>query len=199
MPAAISLIVGLGNPGAEYDHSRHNTGVDMLMEIARKYSADLRADSKYKGMLGECSIKGEKVRLLFPTTYMNESGRSVAALANFYRIPAENILVIHDDLDLVPGALRLRKGGGDGGHNGLNSIIACLGGNKNFCRLRVGIGHPADRSQVIGHVLGKRSREEAKLFDAAAEEVLQNIETLVKAGPDLAMNRINAFRPASAS
>ena len=199
MPAAISLIVGLGNPGAEYDHSRHNTGVDMLMEIARKYGADLRADSKYKGMLGECSIKGEKVRLLFPTTYMNESGRSVAALANFYRIPAENILVIHDDLDLVPGALRLRKGGGDGGHNGLKSIIACLGGNKNFCRLRVGIGHPADRSQVIGHVLGRRSAAEAKLFQAAADEVLENIETLVKAGPDLAMNSINSFRPAAAS
>ena len=199
MPAAISLIVGLGNPGAEYDHSRHNTGVDMLMEIARKYGADLRADSKYRGMLGECSIKGEKVRLLFPTTYMNESGRSVAALANFYRIPAESILVIHDDLDLVPGALRLRKGGGDGGHNGLKSIIACLGGNRNFCRLRVGIGHPADRSQVIGHVLGRRSAAEAKLFQAAADEVLENIETLVKAGPDLAMNRINAFRPESAS
>ena len=191
MPAAISLIVGLGNPGAEYDHSRHNTGVDMLMEIARKYGADLRADSKYKGMLGECSIKGEKVRLLFPTTYMNESGRSVAALANFYRIPAENILVIHDDLDLVPGALRLRKGSGDGGHNGLKSIIACLGTDA-FPRIRIGVGAPPHPDyDMPDWVLGTFRGADKTAMDDAAVRAAEACAVYIRDGADRAMSRFN--------
>ena len=191
MPAAISLIVGLGNPGAEYDHSRHNTGVDMLMEIARKYGADLRADSKYKGMLGECSIKGEKVRLLFPTTYMNESGRSVAALANFYRIPAENILVIHDDLDLVPGALRLRKGGGDGGHNGLKSIIACTGG-EDFNRIRIGVGaKPRPDYDLADWVLGRFPAQDAELVAGRLPDVESACRLMMDGRLAEAQNRYN--------
>lgn len=128
----IRLIVGLGNVGAKYDHTRHNMGCDLLFSLAEEYRIDLKPEGKFAGLVGKGQIENQDVFLLFPTTFMNESGRAVSALASFYKIPCEEILVLHDELDLLPGQLKLKFGGGLAGHNGLKSICALMGSNQNF-------------------------------------------------------------------
>lgn len=155
MNTPIKLIVGLGNPGAEYANTRHNAGADFVMELARQYDITLAADSKFFGFVGRGTIQNNDVRLLLPTTFMNVSGKSVAAIAQFYKVEPEAILVAHDELDLAPSVARLKIGGGHGGHNGLRDIISCLGNNKNFARLRIGIDHPGNAKLVSNYVLKK--------------------------------------------
>lgn len=179
MPVAenIQLIVGLGNPGAEYQDTRHNAGFWFVDDLARRYCCDLRPESRFFGEAGRATIEKQNVRLLKPTTYMNRSGRAVSALVNFFRIPVESVLVVHDEIDLPPGTARLKKGGGHGGHNGLRDIIAALG-SREFYRLRLGVGHPGNRDDVVDFVLRKPMREERQLIDdsiAQAFRVLPDV------------------------
>jgi PTH1 family peptidyl-tRNA hydrolase len=160
MNSPIKLIVGLGNPGTEYHHTRHNAGADFISELARQYSVTLAADSKFFGFTGRALINQRDIRLLIPTTFMNLSGKAVAAIAQFYKIEPESILVAHDELDIPPGDARLKIGGGHGGHNGLRDTIKCLGNNKNFARLRIGIDHPGNAKLVSNYVLKKAPANE---------------------------------------
>ncbi|MCU8013282.1 aminoacyl-tRNA hydrolase [Shewanella sp. SM74] len=190
----IKLIVGLANPGAEYAHTRHNAGAWYVLELARICSVTLVADSKYFGLTARAVLHGKDVRLLIPTTYMNLSGKAVGALANFFRITPEEILVAHDELDLPPGVAKFKLGGGHGGHNGLKDIIAKLANDKNFYRLRLGIGHPGDKNQVSGYVLGKAPAKEQELIEAAIDEAVRSTEILFKQDMVKAMNRLHSFK-----
>jgi PTH1 family peptidyl-tRNA hydrolase len=169
---AIQLIVGLGNPGPEYEQTRHNAGALFVERIASVQRVSLTAERKYFGLTAKFSHQGNDVRLLIPTTYMNRSGQSVAALANFFRIPPAAILVAHDELDLPPGVAKLKRGGGHGGHNGLRDIIAQLGNQNDFHRLRLGIGHPGDAKLVSNFVLGRAPRTEQDKLDASIDYAL---------------------------
>jgi PTH1 family peptidyl-tRNA hydrolase len=169
---AIQLIVGLGNPGPEYEQTRHNAGALFVERIASAQRVSLTVDRKYFGLTAKFSHQGNDVRLLIPTTYMNRSGQSVAALANFFRIKPEAILVAHDELDLPPGVAKLKRGGGHGGHNGLRDIIAQLGNQNDFHRLRLGIGHPGDAKLVSNFVLGRAPRAEQEKLDASIDFAL---------------------------
>lgn len=169
---AIQLIVGLGNPGPEYEQTRHNAGALFVERIASAQRISLTVDKKYFGLTAKFSHQGNDVRLLIPTTYMNRSGQSVAALANFFRIKPEAILVAHDELDLPPGVAKLKRGGGHGGHNGLRDIIAQLGNQNDFHRLRLGIGHPGDAKLVSNFVLGRAPRAEQEKLDASIDLAL---------------------------
>jgi peptidyl-tRNA hydrolase, PTH1 family len=173
----IRLIVGLGNPGREHAEDRHNAGFWWVDRLADQRHASLKPEVKFHGAATRLLDGGRELWLLEPQTYMNASGRAVAALARFYKIEAAEILVVHDELDLLPGDAKLKKGGGHGGHNGLRDIIAVLG--ADFWRLRIGIGHPGDKSQVVNFVLKAPSREEARLIEDAIERsfaVLPHIE-----------------------
>ena len=153
----IKLIVGLGNPGEKYADTRHNAGEWLIERLARRFNVSLNPESKFFGKTARTLVNGKEVRLLVPTTFMNLSGKAVGALASFYRIKPEEILVIHDELDLPAGIAKLKQGGGHGGHNGLKDIVAQLGNNTNFYRSRFGIGHPGHRDFVAGCVLNKPS------------------------------------------
>ena len=155
----IRLIVGLGNPGREYERTRHNAGFWWVDAIAAARGARWAREAKFLGWVAKVEEAGEVFWLLKPTTYMNESGRSVGALLRFHRIEAQEMLVVHDELDLPPGAVRLKKGGGTGGHNGLRSIDEVMG-TRDFWRLRIGIGHPGHKDEVADFVLHEARREE---------------------------------------
>lgn len=192
----IKLIVGLANPGAEYAATRHNAGAWYVDLLARHYRQTLKEESKFFGYTARLSLAGQDVRLLVPTTFMNLSGKAVAAMATFYRVPPEDILVAHDELDLLPGNARLKLGGGHGGHNGLKDIISKLGNNPNFHRLRIGIGHPGDKNKVVGFVLGKPPASELTLIDGAIDEAVRCTEILIEDGPVKAMNRLHSYKAA---
>lgn len=193
----IKLIVGLANPGAEYAATRHNAGAWYIDYLAQRHNQSLKEESKFYGYTGRLNIGGEDVRLLVPTTFMNLSGKAVAAMATFYRIAPEEILVAHDELDLPPGVAKFKQGGGHGGHNGLKDIISKLGNSLDFHRLRIGIGHPGDRNKVTGFVLGKPPASEQKLIDDAVDEAARCTELWLKENDRLrAMNRLHAFKPA---
>ena len=177
----IKLIVGLANPGAEYAATRHNAGAWFVDLLAERLRAPLREEAKFFG--------GEDVRLLVPTTFMNLSGKAVAAMASFFRINPDEILVAHDELDLPPGVAKFKLGGGHGGHNGLKDIISKLGNNPNFHRLRIGIGHPGDKNKVVGFVLGKPPVSEQKLIDEAIDEAARCTEMWFTDGLTKATNR----------
>ncbi|WP_144213172.1 aminoacyl-tRNA hydrolase [Shewanella donghaensis] len=190
----IKLIVGLANPGAEYAQTRHNAGAWYVQELARLCGATLAPDSKYFGLTARVTIDGKDVRLLIPTTFMNLSGKSVGALANFFRILPEEILVAHDELDMEPGVAKFKLGGGHGGHNGLKDIIAKLANEKGFHRLRIGIGHPGDKNRVSGYVLGKAPASDQEKMDAAIDEAVRSTEILLKEDMAKAMNRLHTFK-----
>jgi PTH1 family peptidyl-tRNA hydrolase len=189
----ISLIVGLGNPGTEYAQTRHNAGSWFVQRLAEQYGIQLKADPKYKGISGRGNIEGQDVRLLLPTTFMNLSGQSVVPFAKFYQIAPEAILIAHDELDMNPGVIRLKTGGGHGGHNGLKDIVPHIG--SNFHRLRIGIGHPGSKERVSGHVLSKAPSSEQNLMDDAIAHALSRIQLLVNGDIQQAMNQINAYKP----
>ncbi|WP_045861144.1 aminoacyl-tRNA hydrolase [Teredinibacter purpureus] len=191
MNTAIKMIVGLGNPGAEYANTRHNAGQDFVEELARSHAQPLANTPKHFGYSGRITLKGNDIRLLVPTTFMNCSGQAVASLANFYKIAPENILVVHDELDLDPGIAKLKIGGGHGGHNGLRDIISSLGNNKNFGRLRVGIGHPGNAKQVSGYVLKKAPAAEQTLIDIALSESEKALPDLVAGDWEKAMRELH--------
>ena len=189
---AVKLIVGLGNPGPEYDQTRHNAGAFFVERLAEKYGVNLSFDKKYSGLTGKLNHQGRDVRLLIPTTYMNRSGQSVAALANFFRIQPEEILVAHDELDMPPGVCKLKQGGGHGGHNGLRDIIACMANQKNFHRLRIGIGHPGHASQVSNYVLGRAPRNEQELTSSSIEFALGVLPDLLDGNFSRAMQQLHS-------
>ncbi|TCL02725.1 aminoacyl-tRNA hydrolase [Sodalis ligni] len=191
---SIKLIVGLANPGAEYAATRHNAGAWYVDALARNSRLDLKEESKFYGYTARLLIAGQDIRLLVPTTFMNLSGKAVAAMATFYRILPEEILVAHDELDLPPGNARLKLGGGPGGHNGLKSIISCLGNTQQFHRLRIGIGHPGDKNKVVGFVLGRPPLSEQGLIDKAIDEAVKCTPILIADGAVKAMNRLHTFK-----
>lgn len=160
----IKLIVGLGNPGPEYAQTRHNAGFWFVDELARAGGASLRHEAKFHGMVAKVRLEGREVWLLQPQTFMNRSGLSVVALAQFYRILPDEILVVHDELDIPPGQIKLKQGGGNGGHNGLKDIQSHLT-TPSFWRLRIGIGHPGNKNEVANYVLKPARREEQELID----------------------------------
>lgn len=170
---AITCVVGLGNPGPKYEQTRHNVGYWLVDALARRYGASLRADTKFSGEVARVRSEAGECWLLKPTTYMNHSGRSVSALARFYRIAPEQMLVIHDDLDLAPGVARLKKGGGHGGHNGLRDIVSALG-SREFVRARIGIGHPGHKDGVSDYVLSRPSQADQAAIDNALDELLRH-------------------------
>jgi PTH1 family peptidyl-tRNA hydrolase len=190
----IQLVVGLGNPGPEYEKTRHNAGDWFVKELAARYNISLRPEKKYSGLYGKGLIGDNLVHLLIPTTFMNCSGKAVAPLANFFRIPVENILVAHDELDMIPGVCKIKKGGGHGGHNGLRDIISCMANNKDFYRLRIGIDHPGHRDRVTGHVLGKAPAAEQTLIEAAIDEASRCIDIWLKDDLKKAQNRLHSFK-----
>ena len=179
----IRLIVGLGNPGPEYEQTRHNTGFWLVDNLANSLPGTrLQRDSRYNAMLAKTSIAGKEVWLLEPLTFMNRSGQSVGALARFFKIAADEVLVVHDELDLMPGIARLKKGGSAGGHNGLKDITAALG-TQDYWRLRLGIGHPRTLSlqqQVADFVLHRPRREDQELIEQAIEKSLQVMPQIVE-------------------
>jgi PTH1 family peptidyl-tRNA hydrolase len=189
---AIRLVVGLGNPGAEYAATRHNAGFWWVDEIAHRVSASLRVESKFQGLAAKVRLSGQEVWLLKPQTYMNISGRAVAALANFYKIPPEEILIVHDELDLPPGAVKLKYGGGHGGHNGLKDITAQLS-TANFWRLRIGIGHPGDKARVADFVLSPPSPAERELIEVASRQALDILPEILNGQFEQAMHRLHTM------
>ncbi|MBS0371107.1 MAG: aminoacyl-tRNA hydrolase [Proteobacteria bacterium] len=189
---APKLIVGLGNPGAEYAETRHNAGFWFCERLARDLGASFNKEARFHGLAA--NARNEGVWLLMPQTFMNRSGQSVAALARFYRIAPAEILVVHDELDIPPGQLRVKFGGGLGGHNGLKDITAHLG-TQDFWRLRIGIGHPGDRNEVVNFVLRPPRREEASLIDESIDRALAAWPLIARADWNGATQRLNT-RPA---
>jgi PTH1 family peptidyl-tRNA hydrolase len=179
----IRLIVGLGNPGREYEKTRHNAGFWWVDAIADRKRASWKRETKFSGLATRVEEGGRDFWLLKPNTYMNESGRSVSALLRFYRIEPASMLVVHDELDLPPGTVKLKKGGGTGGHNGLTDIVEALG-TKDFWRLRIGIGHPGHKDLVADYVLEKARRVEQDAIDPPFERSLDLL-------PRIASGRMN--------
>ncbi|MDD1781490.1 aminoacyl-tRNA hydrolase [Enterovibrio sp. ZSDZ35] len=194
MSDQIRLLVGLANPGPEYAKTRHNAGAWVVEELARIHNVSLKEDKKYFGLTARISVGGEDLRLLIPTTFMNLSGKSVAALAKFFQIKPEEIMVAHDELDLPPGVAKFKKGGGHGGHNGLRDIISKMGNNKEFYRLRVGIGHPGHKDKVAGFVLTKAPANEHSQIEQAVDEAVRCIDILLKDDLAKAQNRLHTFK-----
>lgn len=192
MSSRIQLIVGLGNPGSKYEPTRHNAGFWFVEAMVRHFGTGFKPENKFHGEACKIRLDGEEVWLLKPMTFMNKSGQAIAALANFYKIAPEAILVAHDELDLPPGEARLKKGGGHGGHNGLRDTIAQLGNNKDFQRLRIGIGHPGHSSQVTGYVLGKAPADEQRLMEQAIDRALDVMQLAVSGEMQKAMNQLHS-------
>lgn len=193
MSTDIQLIVGLANPGPEYQNTRHNAGAWFIEELCRANNTSLKNDPKYFGYTAQINIEGHPVRLLVPTTFMNLSGKSVSALANFFKIKPEQILVAHDELDMEPGTAKFKLGGGHGGHNGLRDIIAKMANNKNFYRLRIGIGHPGSKEKVTGWVLGKAPQADQEKIEAAIDEAARSVDIWFKQDLKKAQSRLHSF------
>ncbi|MBN2647998.1 MAG: aminoacyl-tRNA hydrolase [Thiotrichales bacterium] len=185
----IKLIVGLGNPGDKYALTRHNAGFWFVDEIARQAGVVFRPETKFLGEAARLQQNGADLWLLKPATFMNRSGQSIQALAHFYKIPVESILVVHDELDLPPGSAKLKKGGGHGGHNGLRDSIAVLG--EGFLRLRLGIGHPGHRDQVVDYVLKAPSKIERELIDDASYLASKVLPELLEGALEKAMMKLH--------
>ena len=192
MDTPVELIVGLGNPGPNYERTRHNAGADLVLELAKSLHVELKHESKFFGDTARVTLDGHDVRLLIPSTFMNLSGKSVNALAKFYQIAPEAILVVHDELDKPPGEARFKKGGGHGGHNGLRDTIKCLGNNKEFARLRMGIGHPGNAKQVADYVLKKASPSDQQLIINSIDDALRALPLAVAGEWEKAMLKLHS-------
>ncbi|WP_185960656.1 aminoacyl-tRNA hydrolase [Aliidiomarina halalkaliphila] len=195
MSADIRLIVGLGNPGPEYTATRHNAGFWFVEALAQQYNVQLTPDAKYFGQTARLTPPFAETRLLLPMTFMNRSGQSVGTMANFFKIEPEQILVVHDELDLPPGIAKFKQGGGHGGHNGLKDITRSLGNQTNFHRLRIGIGHPGHSSQVTGYVLGKAPSHDQHLMDDAINASLRAVELAMRDGWTAAKQYLHSIKP----
>ena len=189
--STIRLIAGLGNPGPQYEQTRHNAGAWLIESLARRYQLTLKADRKYFGLTAKLCLPSGDVQLIIPSTFMNRSGQAVQALANYYKIKPEEILVAHDELDFPAGTVRLKESGGHGGHNGLRDIISKLGGNKDFYRLRIGIDHPGDKKLVHDYVLGRPSVSDRQKIERSIEDIEDVIELIISGEMSTAMNRLH--------
>lgn len=193
----IRLFVGLGNPGPEYEDTRHNAGFWWIDLLARRLGGSLQVDRSYHGLVARINNApgaSGPIWLLEPMTYMNLSGKSVAALARFFKIAPEEILAVHDELDLLPGEMKFKQGGGNGGHNGLKDMQAQLG-SANFWRLRLGIGHPGIKSEVAGYVLRKPPQAEREKIEDCIAKSLDTVELMLKGEMERAMMKIHAKPP----
>jgi PTH1 family peptidyl-tRNA hydrolase len=199
--ADLQLLVGLGNPGEKYAQTRHNVGFMALDQLVRRDGGTFRANGKLQGTIADLGQGSERLRLLKPSTFMNESGRSIRATLDWFGFRPEQMLVLVDDMDLPLGRLRLRRSGSAGGHNGLRSIISHLG-SQDFARLRIGIGAPAldpalRRARTISHVLGRFEADELPLLQQVLNEVLDGVSCIRRWGYERAGNRLNSFQPTS--
>lgn len=194
MSAKIRLLVGLANPGPTYAKTRHNAGAWVIEELARIHNRPLIEDKKHFGMTSRIMIGNQDLRLLIPTTFMNLSGKSVASLAHFFQINPDEIMVAHDELDLPPGVAKFKIGGGHGGHNGLRDIIDKMGNNRDFYRLRLGIGHPGHKEKVAGYVLTTAPNYEQSQIEQAVDEAVRCIDILFKDDLAKAQNRLHTFK-----
>ena len=185
----MKLVVGLGNPGREHEATRHNAGFWWLDAVAHANGVTLKSEARFHGSVGKIAHAGRECWLLKPSTFMNGSGRAVQAITHFYKIAADEILVVHDELDLPPGVAKLKKGGGVAGHNGLKDIAASLG--NEFWRLRIGIGHPGDQAQVVHYVLSAPRLGEAALINAALNSSLELWPMLLEGNIEGAMHRLH--------
>lgn len=183
------LIVGLGNPESDYSKTRHNMGFNVINKIANKYTIDVNK-SKFKALFGSGIIEGEKVVLLKPQTFMNLSGESVIEAMNFYKITPDELIVIYDDFDTESGAIRIRKTGSAGSHNGMKSVINSIN-TENFCRIRVGIGKPQNKTDMITYVIGHVPEEEMKVLDEGTSIAQDAVIEIIKNGTEMAMNKFN--------
>lgn len=183
------LIVGLGNPENEYANTRHNMGFNVINEIAKNNNINI-TKSKFKGLYETGIIQGKKVTLLKPQTYMNLSGESIKEIVDFYNIEAEEIIVIYDDIDIEKGNIKIRKKGGPGSHNGMKSVIKELNMSE-FGRVRVGIGQPEFKNDMVNYVIGKVPEEEQKILYEGVKKAAEAVEEIVKNGIDIAMNKFN--------
>lgn len=202
-PSDLHLVVGLGNPGGKYADTRHNVGFMVLERLAAAAGTTFRQQAKLQGLLAEVGQGSDRLRLLMPQTFMNESGRSIRAALDWFDLAPSQLLVVVDDMDLPLGKLRLRGSGSAGGHNGLRSTISHLG-TQDFARLRIGIGAPAEdpaerRARTVGHVLGRFSAAERPLLEAVLTEVEAGIGLIQRLGLERAGNRLNSFQPAGAA
>ena len=183
----LKVIVGLGNPGPRHEFDRHNAGVIFLHHLCKSHGASLRGESKFFGEFGNISVGDHEVKLLFPTTFMNHSGKSVSALCKFFKIEPQNMLVAYDEIDFDVGVTRFKEGGGHGGHNGIRDIISALNGKSGFYRLRIGVGHPGHKSMVASYVLSPPSRSEAQIIMSDIEEAVRIVPKAVAGEWDDAM------------
>ncbi len=190
----IKLFVGLGNPGPEYEDTRHNAGFWWVDALARQLKVSLQPERSYYGFAARASVGGQTVWLLQPQTFMNLSGKSVAALAKFFKIAPAEILVAHDELDIIPGQVKIKQGGSHAGHNGLRDIHAQLG-SADYWRLRIGIGHPGDKSDVVGWVLKKPLAEQRKLIDESIERSLKAVPAMLEGDMAKAMMLAHTAKP----
>ncbi len=194
----LQLLVGLGNPGDRYSDTRHNVGFLALDRLAEREGGGFRQQNRLHGLLADVGSGSQRLRLLKPQTYMNDSGRSIRAALDWFGLTPQQILVVVDDMDLPLGRLRLRASGSAGGHNGLRSSIAHLG-TEAFARLRIGIGAPAGdpgqrRERTVSHVLGRFNAEERPILDRVLDEVLSGVDLIRRQGLERAGNRLNGFR-----
>lgn len=183
------LIVGLGNPEEEYSKTRHNMGFNVINKVAEKFNIEV-TKTKFKALYGTGTINNQKVILVKPQTYMNLSGEAIQEFVNFYKIDTKNILVIYDDIDTMPGKIRIRKSGGPGTHNGMKSVVGCLS-TEDFSRIRVGIGMPENKADLINYVIGYVPEEDYKALQGGVEIAANAVEEILKNGVDIAMNKYN--------
>lgn len=179
MDKIVQLIVGLGNPGQQYEQTRHNAGASFISILSQQYASDLKLEERFFGFIARVKVDIQDVRLLIPNTYMNLSGKSIAAFTKFYQINPENILIVHDDIDLPPGISKYKIGGGHGGHNGLKDTIRALGNNSNFARLRIGVGRPSESDEVVNFVLKKAPQNEQRLIHKSIISCISTIPLAV--------------------
>jgi PTH1 family peptidyl-tRNA hydrolase len=196
MSSPIALVVGLGNPGPRYADTRHNAGFWFADDLAGSCGGTFRREAKFHGDVAQVACGGP-FRILKPATFMNRSGQSVAALVRFFRFEPEQILIVHDDLDLPPGTVRLKRGGGHGGHNGLRDTMAQLG-HRDFLRLRLGVGHPGSADQVLDYVLTRAPRDEQALIEEAIERAIKVFPQVLEGNLEKAMNVLHSRREATA-
>jgi PTH1 family peptidyl-tRNA hydrolase len=188
----LKLIVGLGNPGPQYRHNRHNVGAWFLQAICRHYRAELRAENRFHGDTARLSIDGNDIRLLLPTTFMNRSGLSVASMCNYFDITPEQMLVAYDEIDFPVGNTRLKAGGGHGGHNGIRDIINALGGANDFYRLRIGVGHPGDKNKVANYVLSDPGKDDTIQIEHDIDMALRVLPDIVNGRWNQAMQQLHS-------
>jgi peptidyl-tRNA hydrolase, PTH1 family len=192
----LKLIVGLGNPGTEYARTRHNAGFHFVEELARRHGATFRSEPRHHAEMARARIAGADLWLLKPMSYMNHSGEPVRSVAGFYKLPVESVLVAYDELDFPAGVVRLKQGGGAAGHNGMRDVIAQMG--DGFWRMRIGIGHPGDRAQVLDYVLGRPSAADMLLIREALLAAADAVPVLLSEGAQIAMNRLHSRDAAAA-